>query len=192
VEVAVGAVVGIVGGAVASWLISRHYYQRTQSSTEVQFARIGRLLAARLSDAEGDPVDFAAVAYADVTNDGRKKLLIQHHQGKNGRGLKVYDYDGLRLDFGLIGDVFTSLPAGFTVGDLDNDGQIEVATIDRDSERITSQIDPAHVELLYRWDGKEFKVINRRPLPRPGEGDWAVRWYTGPIGPQPRYGDAAV
>jgi hypothetical protein len=192
VEAVVGAAVGIVGGAVVSWMISRHFYERTEASNEVRFAGLGRLLAAVPSEGEGDPVDFAAVAYADVTNDGRSKLLIQHHQGQNARGLKVYDYDDRRLDFGVIGDLFTSLPSGFTVGDLDNDGQIEVATIDRDSQRSAYQADPAHVELLYRWDGSDFKVIDRRPIPRPGQGDWSPTWYTGPIGPDLGYGQGAV
>jgi hypothetical protein len=188
-EVVIG-IVGIAAGALFSWLISRHYYRCAESSSGEQFDMLRRLVAAPRRGDEGAPVDFAAVAYADVTNEGSNKLLIQHHSGPNGRGLKVYDFDSHALQLKLVAEVHTTLPAGFTVGDLDDDGQLEVATVDIDWERSNSHADPAHVELLYRWEDGDFKVVAQRDLRLPGVGSWEPSWYDGPIGPSPGYGAA--
>src|SRR5829696_2812509 len=70
-------------------------------------------------------VDYVAVDAADVDHDGHPELLIQHWAGNRATVLRVMGWDA-NHEFQDLASLTTGTPAGFTVGDLDGDGRIEI------------------------------------------------------------------
>ena len=115
-----------------------------------------------------------------MNNDGENELLIQHSYGAHSAVLSVYGWKRRYLEFGKLAEIMTGPPSSFTVGDLDGDGRVEVATVDVDWESGLSYAEGARKEVLYRWEGDGFVQVAERPLPR-DQGDWELRWHTKPI-----------
>jgi hypothetical protein len=119
-----------------------------------------------------------AVTLADINNDGRDELLVASPWGPHSSMLRVFGLsDDEPMSFGLLMELSSGTPAGFTVGDLDGDGAIEVATIQ------PSEDHPYAVgirdEVLYRWNGTELAELATRRLPAPGKPDAPMQWHTG-------------
>ena len=140
---------------------------------------------------ESSELRFAAVQYADMDHDGETELLIQHYYGAHGSMLRIYGWTG--FDFDQKGQLQTSAPAGFTVGDIDGDGRIEVATVQGDYDRPDPD-NPGHtlpyaagaqVEQLWRIEAGEWSLVGDRRLALPTKQDdkWIrakYHWHTDP------------
>ena len=68
-------------------------------------------------------------------------------------------------------------PSGFTVGDLDGDGRVEVATVQPEGDHPYAS--GIHAEMLYRWNMDHFDEVGHRVLRRSDEPDGEMRWHTG-------------
>lgn len=84
--------------------------------------------------------------------------------------------------FGKLTEFSSGTPAGFTVGDLDGDGQIEIATVQPHNDHPYAS--GIRDEVLYRWNGDEFVEIASEPLTRPGQPGFddpnrVPRWHHG-------------
>jgi FG-GAP-like repeat len=189
-ELAFG-IAGLVIGVIGIWLTIRAMVQhrRSQRQLNAQLLDINQRLIVRFPNggSKAGQVDFVAVDAADVNHDGQNELLIQHWAGNHGTALRMFGWDADH-EFEEMGRLGTDTTGGFTVGDLDGDGRIEIATVadDYDREiapgRMASNADGALVELLFRWDGHEFVEVGRRPLPLPTEDRNPVRlWHTNPL-----------
>ena len=124
-----------------------------------------------------------AMGVADVNNDGREELLVASPWGPHSSMLHVFGQrDAWPDSFGKLTEISSRTPAGFTVGDLDGDGSIEIATIQpHGDEPYAAGI---RDEVLYRWDGQQFAEVAAEPLPRPREHgfddpEWPSRWHSG-------------
>jgi hypothetical protein len=127
------------------------------------------------TDADGS--SLTAVAFADVNHDGQNELLVQHGAGAHSTMFKILgwrDYEFQQLD-----ELHTSTPAGFSVGDLDGDGRVEVATFDVRVEGDLGYAGSPRDEVLYRWEGDRMREVDRREAHRPVE-NWSApaRWFT--------------
>lgn len=69
--------------------------------------------------------------------------------------------------FGKLAALGSGTPAGFSIGDLDGDGRIEVATIQPHGN--DPYVAGTRDEVLYRWEGEAFVEVATEPQPRPGE-----------------------
>lgn len=120
---------------------------------------------------------------ADINNDGRDELLVASPWGPHSSMLHVYGQrDDWPDSFGKLAEVSSGTPAGFTVGDLDEDGRAEVATVQPAAEHAYAT--GVRDEVLYRWDGSDFAQVASVPLPRPGQPgfddpDRHGRWHDG-------------
>ena len=108
----------------------------------------------------------AVVGYADVNNDGRPELLVQHPAGAHSSVLKVYGWRGDFTigDFEQLGELHSSCPTSFQVEDVDGDGQLEIAAMDVDYEAMSesrSYANAERVRMIYRWNGREFERVSR-------------------------------
>ena len=124
-----------------------------------------------------------AMGVADVKNDGREELLVASPWGPHSSMLHVFGQrDEWPDSFGKLAEISSGTPAGFTVGDLDGDGNIEIATVQpHGDEPYAAGI---RDEILYRWNGRQFAEIAAEPLPRPGEQGFddperPSRWHSG-------------
>lgn len=124
-----------------------------------------------------------ALDIADVNNDGRDELLVASPWGPHSSMLHVFGQrDEWPDSFGKVTEISSGTPAGFTVGDLDGDGNTEIATVQpHGDEPYAAGI---RDEFLYRWDGQDFAEIAADPLPRPGDPgfddpDHPRRWHAG-------------
>jgi hypothetical protein len=124
---------------------------------------------------------YATVDYADINNDGETELIVQYPHGAHSNKMKVFGWvEGRPLpEFSLLAESVSEMGSPYSIGDLDSDGQIEIATIETD--RTKPQANHAsgpYVELLYRWDGAEFREVGRREIGSPANFD-GVRfsWY---------------
>lgn len=153
-----------------------------------QVADIAIALGIRNVTAGGGQLDAAearrwAMAVADVDNDGRDELLVASPWGPHSSMLHVFGQrDEWPESFAKLTEISSGTPAGFTVGDLDEDGKIEIATVQpHGDEPYAAGI---RDEVLYRWNGQRFAEIATEPLPRPGEPGFddperPSRWHSG-------------
>lgn len=185
-----GLALGICGVALTLGLGLGALFQGHRSGAAVarELVTLRRVvLRGRPATGDAERVDLAVVGYADVNNDGRVELLVQHASGVHSTSLMILGWDD-QHQFGELTTLGTGTPAGFTVGDLDGDGVIEVATVDVDWDRETepgrtaSYAEGARTELLYRWRAGGFQEVARRSLPLPLEPQNDVRWHTDPLG----------
>lgn len=152
-----------------------------------QVTDIARALGLPNVPKEGVALDAAearrwALGVADVNNDGRDELLVASPWGPHSSMLHVFGQRNEWPDsFGKLAELGSGTPAGFTIGDLDGDGRIELATIQPhgDEPYATGIRD----EVLYRWDGDAFAEVATEPQPRPGEPgfddpDRHSRWHS--------------
>lgn len=153
-----------------------------------QVTDIARALGIEGAPAEGVALDASterrwALGVADINNDGRDELLVASPWGPHSSMLHIF---GQRNDwpdsFGKLAEFSSGTPAGFTIGDLDGDGRIELATVQPDNDH--SYASGIRDEVLYRWDGEEFAEIDSEPLPRPGHPGFGddhrpPRWHHG-------------
>lgn len=56
----------------------------------------------------------------------------------------------------------SSYADGFVIGDLNDDGLVEIACIEPDWPKGATSADGPLVEVLRRWDGVDFAEIGRR------------------------------
>lgn len=109
-----------------------------------------------------------SMGMADVNHDGQPEMLIASPAGAHSTRLQIFGQASEWPDsFGKLAELYSITPAGFTVGDLDGDGLIEIATL----EQIGDHPYAAGIteEILSRWDGEEFAQVDSSPRPKPGE-----------------------
>lgn len=126
-----------------------------------------RATGERITDPDRDlPV---AVGYADVNNDGRPELLVQHPIGAHSSMLKVYGWRGdfPAGDFGEFGELQSSCPSSFHVEDIDGDGRLEVLTVDLDWNDMPEGRGYANgprYRMVYRWIDDRFERVSQAPV----------------------------
>ncbi|MDA0183646.1 VCBS repeat-containing protein [Solirubrobacter phytolaccae] len=132
---------------------------------------------------DGNEARRWAIAVADVNNDGRDELLVASPWGPHSSMLHVFGQrDEWPDSFSKLAEIGSGTPMGFTVGDLDADGRVEIATVQPHAdEPYASGI---RDEVLYRWDGAQFAEVATQPLPRPGKPGFddparRLRWHAG-------------
>lgn len=124
-----------------------------------------------------------ALGVADVNNDGRDELLVASPWGLHSSMLHVFWQRNAWPDsFGKLAELGSGTPAGFSIGDLDGDGRIELATIQPHGDEPYAT--GSREEVLYRWDGDTFAEVAIEPQPRPGEPGFddperPSRWHFG-------------
>ena len=126
---------------------------------------------------------YSRVHYADVNNDGETELLVEHPVGAHGRTLKAFGWIEAPLlpEFGLVGEITCGLGTPFTVGDLDDDGMTEIATVEVDwSKEGAFTAGGPYVELLYRWsnDTEKLVEVGRKEIGSPADfSKVPFTWY---------------
>ena len=174
----------LIQGRRSARAATRHAKSVSSTLTEIHAAVVGPEPHIA-EDSEARRLKLAAVAYAEIFNDGETLLLVQHWTGAHATLLRVFGWRD--FDFRELAQVGTGTPEGFTVGDLDGDGRVEVATVEADWERTDatghtySYAAGARRELLYRWNGEKFEMVGARRLPLPNEGPRNLLWHTNPI-----------
>jgi hypothetical protein len=196
----IGLVLTAIGVALTIWALGyaraadRRAEQRDVRSGE-QASAIGRRVTdiARALGIEGAPAEGVALdasverrwalGVADINNDGHEELLVASPWGPHSSMLHVFGQRNEWPDsFGKLAELSSGTPSGFTIGDLDGDGQVEVATVQpHDDQPYASGV---RDEVLYRWNGEEFVDVDSEPLPRPGHAgfddpDRHARWHHG-------------
>ena len=125
--------------------------------------------------------EYSDVSFADVNNDGEEELIVQHPMGAHSRALRAFGWTLLnewQPQFGLIGEVWGMLGGSFTIGDLDGDGLVEVANLAVEEVVGANTAEGPYVEVLYRWDGKDFSEVGRHPIGKPANlHDADLYWY---------------
>jgi hypothetical protein len=124
---------------------------------------------------------YAQVQFADVNDDGEDELLVQYPVGAHSMALKVFGWrDSVPLpEFVQLAEAVSPLGLPFTIGDLDADGRVELATIEPDWTIPGANMAAGpFVETLYRWDGVDFREIARRALGAYADiRDVQLEWY---------------
>ena len=131
---------------------------------------------------------YSQVHYADVNNDGEAELLVEHPVGAHGRVLKVFGWieEPVLPEFGLLAQLSCGLGGPFSIGDLDNDGSIEVAIVEVDwSKEGAYTAGGPYVEILYDWaDDEGFVEVERHEIGSPRDFSGVdFKWYRweGPV-----------
>jgi hypothetical protein len=131
---------------------------------------------------------LAVVGYADVTNDHRPELLVQHPVGAHSSVLKVYGWRGEPAvgDFEQLGALHSSCPTSFQVEDVDGDGRLEIAAADVDYDAMPegrAYANAERVRMVYRWNGTEFSKVGKSPAWDPESQADAPEVFTMLFGP---------
>lgn len=131
---------------------------------------------------------YSQVHFADVNNDGDSELLIEHPVGAHGRVLKVFGWteESVLPEFGMLAQVSCGLGGPFTIGDLDDDGLVEVAMIEVDwSKEGAFSAGGPFVEILYEWEDEQgFVEVGRNEIGSPKDFSGVdFKWYRweGPV-----------
>lgn len=159
---------------------------------------VGEVLEAEVASIQqGDPTSggelsvrrYSEVHYEDINNDGAVELLVEHPVGAHSRVLKVFGWieEPVVPEFGLISQLHCGLGGSFTVGDLDADGEVEVAMVDLDHDQAgANYASGPYVELLYSWDehSEGFFEVDRNEIGSPTDFSAVeFKWYRwrGPV-----------
>jgi len=185
----VGVVVGIVGVLVGKRSLRMDEQARAKAEqTTALLERISHTLGipanAMITPMDGQLVARDgdaryAISLADINADRADELLVATPWGPHSSMLHVYGQADATIEsFTKLGELGAGTPLGFTVGDLDGDGLIEVSAIQPEGDKPYALGE--REEVLYRWDGRNFSAVDRASLPGP-EGDPAapMRWHDG-------------
>jgi hypothetical protein len=119
-----------------------------------------------------------AVGIADINNDGRDEVVVASPYGPHSSMLRAFGFtDELRNDFSQLLELGSGTPSGFTVGDLDGDGRVEVATVQPEGDHPYAS--GIRAEVLYRWSTDHFDEVGHCLLACGDESDGEMRWHTG-------------
>jgi hypothetical protein len=114
----------------------------------------------------GESVERAStsIQYVDINNDGEAELVVQHPYGAHSVELQVFGWSDAdpHAEFHQLASLVSEYASGFTVGDLDDDGRIEIASLDLEGRR--SHAEGPTVQVIRRWDGSAFAEVARRRL----------------------------
>lgn len=105
---------------------------------------------------------------ADVDGDGEREVIVVESDGELGARLAVYDPDGLVAATGFIGRRNRWLaPVGIGAADLDGDGRVELAFVDRPHLAKTLRIyefRPGELKLEASFEGVTNHRIGERDI----------------------------
>ena len=100
------------------------------------------------------------VQYADLNGDGKQELLVSYLSGAHNTALQVYGSRS-NWDFGLLGELRSSMPTEFEVGDVDNDGVPEVTTVEVACEPDLPYVMGLRDRVSYKLTGNGFVEVKR-------------------------------
>jgi hypothetical protein len=105
-----------------------------------------------------------SIQLADINHDGEAELVVQHPFGAHSVELQAFGWSdtGPHAEFRQLASAISEFATGFTVGDLDGDGRVEIASDDVGPGGIHAE--GPTVEVIKRWDGSEFTEVSRRRL----------------------------
>jgi hypothetical protein len=104
----------------------------------------------------------AAIGYAETTNDGNRQVLMMYGTVAHATALRVFGrVGGPGGEVVEIGHLLTGTGAAFQVGDFDDDGYAEVATLVYDWDAIGDRalVDAPLRPVYWRWDGSLFPEV---------------------------------
>lgn len=155
-----GLLIGIAGIAVAVVTYARSERgsrERAERLPDKIADRVRLILAIPKPD---DPNALGAYAgYADINNDGRPELIIQHPAGVHGMAFLVFGWRG--FDFGEVATTSWGTPTSVKIKDFDGDGQLEIGILVSDWEAGRPYINAPSIEVHYRLEGNDFVEVGR-------------------------------
>ena len=106
------------------------------------------------------PIPHAFITYADVNNDTKPEMLVQYPTGNHGTALKILGFKD--FEFIILAELGCGTPEGFSFGDFDGDGKIEIAARETDWSSGMSYVEAPRMTIIYKWDGNNFVKISEK------------------------------
>lgn len=164
-DVAIG--VGGIALSIVLFFVGERRGRRSMQASVSHALTIASQLPASRSGPQGilPRIEFpAAIGYVEVTGDGNRQVLLMYGTGAHATALKIFGRVGdPGGEVAQLGQLVTGTGAAFQVGDFDNDGRVEIATLHYDEAALEGRplVDAPLQPIYYRWDGTTFAKIGR-------------------------------
>lgn len=101
---------------------------------------------------------FLRTEYADIDHDRDLEVLLHSYVGAHSSEVRIFDWDRSVIEVRLLAELRSNTPNGFWAEDIDNDGKLELISIE-DYHPPGSNYSYAaapRVKRVRRWDGTRF------------------------------------
>ncbi|MEO1208217.1 MAG: VCBS repeat-containing protein [Cyanobacteria bacterium J06638_20] len=103
--------------------------------------------------------------YRDLDGDGREELIVQFPFGLHGVAMQVYGLSN--FEFRLIAQLTTDAPVFFEFEDVNNDGRIEIKSIETNVSSGLPYVMGLRDEVWYQLESSNFVEVKRvEPTPQ--------------------------
>ena len=166
-------IIGALIGGFISWAITHKYSEKSskeidglqnllQKMPEAITENITRYLQAdEISNTEEiiSNNNMSHASYVDINNDGIDELIIQFPAGPHGYALQAFSINN--NDVKLIAEHGTDTPIEFEFEDINNDGKLELRSIETNQSSGHSYAMGIRDVVWYKFDNGEFVEIMR-------------------------------
>jgi hypothetical protein len=156
-----------IGLSIAAW--EHRKATRAEARSEQLFRELPMRLVSAVNSASQAPITPQLsppvlnapfrTTYADVDNDGKDELLVEHSAGAHGSALLLFGFKD--WEFRLLGELGVGTPGGFDIGDFDGDGRIEIDAVEADYSHGDGYVDAPRYRIRYRWTQDGFAEVER-------------------------------